>query len=92
MNFESAYNIYYELIKYANHHGYERCNLYGITGDFKESNPLYNLYAFKRKFSGNVEELIGEFDLVINKPLYLAYKVAFGLYHGAKTIKNKIKR
>lgn len=92
MNFESAYNIYFELIKYASHNGYERCNLYGITGDFSESNPLYNLYSFKRKFGGTVEELIGEFDLVINKPLYLVYKVAFSLYHGVKNIKNKITR
>ena len=92
MEYQSAYTVYYEMIKYTIEKGYDQYNFYGITGDFSEDNPLYGLYRFKKDFGGEVVELIGEFDLVISRPLYYLYKVAFGLYHGAKTIKNKIKR
>ena len=59
----------------------------GITGDFDEKNPLYGLYLFKRGFGGKVVELIGEFDLIINTPLYYLYKIAFACYHKIKQIK-----
>lgn len=89
MNFNSAYTLHYEMVKYALNNGYKRYNFYGITGDFNESNPLYGLYLFKRGFGGEVTELIGEFDLVLNKPYYLLYKTAFKTYKTLKNIKNK---
>lgn len=91
MQFQSAYTIHFEGIKYAVEHNYDRYNFYGITGDFNENNPLYGLYLFKKSFGGTVVELIGEFDLIINKPLYYLYKVAFKTYHNIKNLKQKIK-
>lgn len=89
MQFKSAYTIHYAGIKYAVENNYKRYNFYGITGDFSESNPLYGLYLFKKSFGGHVVELLGEYDLVINKFWYKTYKLAFGLYHKIKNIKNK---
>lgn len=89
MDFQSAYNLHFEMLKYAVENNYDRYNFYGITGDFREENPLYGLYSFKRDFGGEVVELIGEFDLIINKPLYYLYKVAYACYHTIKNIKNK---
>lgn len=89
MEFQSAYNLHFEMLKYAIEHNYDRYNFYGITGDFSEKNPLYGLYSFKRDFGGEVVELIGEFDLIINTPLYYLYKIAFACYHKIKQIKNK---
>ncbi len=91
MQFQSAYTVHFEGIKYAVEHNYDRYNFYGITGDFNENNPLYGLYLFKKSFGGTVVELIGEFDLIINKPLYYLYKVAFKTYHNIKNLKQKIK-
>ena len=88
--FQSAYSTHFAGIKYAVENNYEKYNFYGITGDFKEENPLYGLYLFKKSFGGKVVELIGEFDLIINKPLYYAYKLSFNFYHKAKNIKNKL--
>ncbi len=90
MQFQSAYSTHFAGIKYAVENNYEKYNFYGITGDFKEENPLYGLYLFKKSFGGKVVELIGEFDLIINKPLYYAYKLSFNFYHKAKNIKNKL--
>lgn len=92
MQFQSAYTLHFDGVKYACENGYKRYNFYGITGDFRESNPLYGLYLFKKSFGGNVVELVGEFDLVINKFWYRTYKMAFGAYHKAKNVSKKIKR
>ncbi len=89
MQFKSAYTVHYEGVKYAVENNYKRYNFYGITGDFRETNPLYGLYLFKKSFGGHVVELIGEYDLVVNKPLYHLYKIAYGLYHGVKKIGKK---
>ena len=87
--FLSFYTIHWELIKYAIKNGYKKYNFYGISGDFENKNDeLYGLYDFKRGFGGNVEEYIGEFDLIVNKPLYLLYQNGYKTY---KKIKNKNK-
>lgn len=88
MQFQSAYSVHYAGIKYAVENNYDRYNFYGITGDFREENPLYGLYLFKKSFGGTVVELIGEFDLIINKPLYYLYKAAYSMYHKLKNIRN----
>ena len=89
MQFKSAYTIHYAGVKYAQENNYNRYNFYGITGDFSKTNPLYGLYLFKKSFGGHVVELLGEYDLVISKFWYRTYKIAFGLYHKLKNIKNK---
>jgi len=50
--------------------GYKKINHGAITGDFSFDNPYYGLHQFKMGFDGEVEEFIGEFDLVINKSIY----------------------
>ncbi len=90
MQFQSAYTLHWEMIKYAANHGFDTYNFYGITGDFSESNPLYGLYLFKRGFGGQVTELIGEFDLIINKPFYYLYKLAFSSYKKIKNLRHRL--
>lgn len=92
MEFQSAYTVHFEGMKYALENGYDRYNFYGITGDFNENNPLFGLYSFKRDFGGEVVELLGEFDLIISKPLFLVYKVAYASYKAFKNIKNKLRK
>lgn len=92
MEFQSAYTVHFAGMKYAIENNFDRYNFYGITGNFNENNPLYGLYSFKRDFGGQVVELIGEFDLVINKPLYYLYKITYKVYRTFKNIKNHIKK
>lgn len=90
MQFQSAYTVHFAGIKYAVENHFDQYNFYGITGDFREENPLYGLYLFKKSFGGVVVELIGEYDLIINKPLYYLYKGTFKTYHALKNFKQKI--
>lgn len=89
MQFQSAYTIHFEGIKYAVENNYKKYNFYGITGDFRKENPLYGLYLFKKSFGGHVVELIGEFDYIISPLWYHSYNLAFKLYHTLKNIKKK---
>ena len=86
MQFQSAYTVHFAGVKMAVEENYKKYNFYGITGDFRKENPLYGLFLFKKSFGGHVAELIGEFDLVINKPLYMLYTYSFKAYKFLKKI------
>ena len=62
--------MYYKLIKDYKDEGFLYLDLYGITGDFNDSNPYKELNEFKLKFEPTVYEYIGEFDLIVNKTLH----------------------
>ena len=92
MKYNAQYLIQWEIIQYAVKHHYDRYNFYGIEGNFqKENNDTYGIYEFKKGFDGNVEEMIGEFDLVIQPFYYFLYKKGFGAYRGIKHLLLKLK-
>lgn len=88
--FKSAYSIHYAGIKYAVENKLNRYNFYGITGDFKESNPLYGLYLFKKSFGGHVVELMGEYDYIISPFWYNTYNILFKTYRFTKNTIKKV--
>jgi len=91
MKYNPQYLIQWYMIRYAVKNNISRYNFYGIDGNFdKDKNPMYGIYEFKRGFGGNVEELIGEFDLIVNKALYYIYKISFWSYKKLKQIKMKL--
>lgn len=88
MEFLSPYTTNWNMIKYAIENGYKKYNFYGISGDFKnKKDEMYGLYDFKRGFGGIVDEYIGEFDLIISKPMYHFYHFAFAVYGKLKSIR-----
>lgn len=89
MKYYSQYLLQWRMINYAYENNYQVYNFYGIDGDFNENSKNYGLFDFKKGFGSEVVELIGEFDLIINKPLYYLYKLAFFCYHKLKNILNR---
>lgn len=86
-SFTPKYALYERHIKDALTLKKEYSNFYGISGFFtKGNNPMYGVYEFKKGFSGEVIELIGEFDLPINDFKFKLYKFLFKVY---KKIKRK---
>lgn len=63
--FTPKYQMYEKHIQDAYEEGFKYCNFYGITGDFNPQNKYYGIYEFKKGFSGNVIEYIGEFELEV---------------------------
>lgn len=74
MNFNSQYLLQWEMIKYGIDHGFKKHNFYGIPANIQDHPKDYGIYAFKRGFNGQVEELIGEYELPIS-PKYLLFKI-----------------
>lgn len=90
MDFLSPYTTNWNMIQYAIDHGYQKYNFYGISGDFQnKKDEMYGLYEFKRGFGGVVDEYIGEFDLIISKPLYHFYNIAFAMYGKLKSLRRR---
>ncbi|MBS7021493.1 MAG: peptidoglycan bridge formation glycyltransferase FemA/FemB family protein, partial [Firmicutes bacterium] len=75
MKFNAQYAIQWDMICYANAHGFKKYNFYGISGNFDKKDPEYGVYEFKRGFSGYVEELIGEFEIPVKKQTYALFSI-----------------
>ncbi len=90
MRYNSQYLLQYEMLKYAIVEGYDKFNFYGIDGNFNENSVNYGLFDFKRGFNADVHELIGEFDLIVNKSLYKQYNLLFKGYKVMKAIQKKL--
>ncbi len=71
---QSSYMLKWEIIKKYLLEGYTKFNLGEITGDVTTTNnKYYGLYFSKMSFNGTVYEYPGEFDLIVNKPIYKLY-------------------
>lgn len=84
MMFNSQYLIQWKMIQYAVEHGYKKYNFYGISGNFDRNSETYGMYEFKTRFNGHVEELIGEFEMPVDK--------MYGLIKFLQKLKNGWKR
>lgn len=88
-NIMPNYLIQWEMIQDAYHSGCEIYDFRGISGDRSEDHHLYGLYRFKKGFTGEFVEYIGEFDYITNKPLYAVFNKGVP---AAKKLLKKIKR
>ncbi|RSX55078.1 FmhC protein [Bifidobacterium dolichotidis] len=58
-------------------HGIKRYNFYGISGYFNDSHAEgAGVLEFKQGFNGYVEELMGEFSIVLRKGVYRLERIA----------------
>ena len=92
MSYGAQYLMQYEMIKYAKENGYKKLNFYGIDGNFSKDSENYGLFDFKRGFNSDVVELIGEFDLIVDKFGYKLYNVMLKLYGKLRKIKTTMKK
>ena len=84
------YKTYEQHIKYYYEKKIKTYDQFGTIGDLRKENPLLGLHEFKKKFGGNYVEFTGEFDLVLNKPMYFVFTKLVPLYR--KLIKNIAKK
>ncbi len=85
-NLMPNYLLQWSMIQWAVELGCRIYDFRGVSGDLSEDNPLYGLYKFKKGFSGDFVEFIGEMDLVLNRPVY------FAVEHGTNVFKELRKR
>ena len=71
------YALQWEMIKWGLECGSKTYDFGGISGDCQNpENSHYGLWRFKHGFGGEMREFVGEFDYVINKPVYNLYNFA----------------
>ena len=78
------YLLQWEMIKWAIE---EKCRIYdfrGVSGDLSEDNPLYGLYRFKKGFSGEFTEFIGDIDLVYSPVMKFAIDKGERIYRNIR--------
>ena len=83
---DASYTLHYEMIKYAIDNGYKYYNLYEIGDINNSNNKLKNSFNYKKNFGGEVVELVGEYDLVIDPKYTNMARKYFPEYLGVKTI------
>lgn len=74
MKYNPSFSCYNWGIQYAVDHHIGRYNFYGVTGNFSKNNPEYGLFEMKQRFGACIEELIGEFELVVSPFWHKAFK------------------
>ena len=68
--FCGPYAMHWHMLKHCLDKGYERYNLYGISGEFSETAVDSGVYAFKKGFNGEVRELPGIFEIPVDPARY----------------------
>ncbi|WP_114571035.1 lipid II:glycine glycyltransferase FemX [Exiguobacterium flavidum] len=77
------------MMKYAKAHGALSYDFGGVSGSTDPEDHYAGLYAFKSGWGSEMIEKAGEFDYVLNRPLYLGMEVALPLL---KKIRKKLRR
>lgn len=86
MELNANYLLYYTIIKDAYDEGYKKIDFFGASGyaNPDKNNPIFGIHSFKKRFGGEYTEFIGEFDLIINKPIYYIFKTLIPIYRKIK--------
>lgn len=77
------YLLQWTMIEWAKENGCRIYDFRGVPGNLSPDNPLYGLYRFKKGFSGEYVEFIGEFDLPYSPFVYQAYQALEPVYSRA---------
>ena len=70
----SNYWLYFKIIEDAYHEGFKYIDFFGTIGKEDKSSNEYGIHLFKKRLGGNKLEFIGEFNLILNKLVYILYK------------------
>jgi len=57
------------MLEWATENGIDRYNTFGITGIFTDEASDAGVLHFKRQFKGDVEELVGTWDIPVRPKL-----------------------
>lgn len=69
-NFLPNHHMQFAMMKYAREHGATSYDFGGTDNNPKKGTEHYGLWAFKKVWGTYLSEKIGEFDYVLNQPLY----------------------
>jgi len=80
-NLQASHLLQWEMIRWAKGLGCRVYDFRGVSGDLRESNPLYGLYRFKEGFGAQLETYVGEFDRPIRRGGYILWQRGLALHN-----------
>ncbi|WP_214698245.1 lipid II:glycine glycyltransferase FemX [Exiguobacterium sp. s57] len=72
------------MMKAAKESGAERYDFGGVSGSTDPNDEYAGLYAFKSGWGSDMIEKVGEFDLVLNRPFYMALEKGLPILKGLR--------
>lgn len=88
LSFCAPYLLQKEMIRLAKNKNLKKYNFLGISGIFEQNHPRYGVISFKKSFNVDMIELMGEFDIIINRFGYILNK----LINFLKSLRNKMRK
>lgn len=89
-NLFANYLVYKTQIRDAFNKHLDIFDVFGTIGDPTSKSNLVGLHDFKKKWGGEYTEFIGEFDYILNRPMYFMFMKVIPLRH--KIIKKLLRR
>ncbi|MFB9860558.1 peptidoglycan bridge formation glycyltransferase FemA/FemB family protein [Salinicoccus siamensis] len=83
------HHMQYEMMKYARDVGALTYDFGGVSVDPPQDSGHFGLWQFKKVWGTEVSEKVGEFDYVINRPLYTLAEVGVPLFQKGKVKLNQ---
>ncbi len=66
----------WEAIKFGKKLGLKKFDMWGAMGPNPDTkDPWFGFHRFKEGYGGKLTEFVGSYDFIINKPMYLVYKL-----------------
>lgn len=90
-NVMAPYLIQWEMIRWAVETGCTVYDMMGVSGDMNPENPLYGLFRFKDGFTGQVDELAGEYDYIYKPFFNNMVNMGINVHGKLTTLKRKLK-
>jgi len=82
----------WEAIKFGKKLGLKKLDMWGSLGQNPDKNdPWYGFHRFKQGYGGELVELVGSYDLVVNPVIYQLYKIADKLRWVILRLKNIVR-
>lgn len=91
-DFLPNHNMQFEMMRYARDNGAKTYDFGGVSVDPPKESPHFGLWQFKKVWGTEVSEKIGEFDYMLNKPLYTVAEVGVPLFQKGKIKLNQLLR
>lgn len=89
-SFLPNHHMQFAMMQYAREHGAETYDFGGVSVSPGEDSPYYGLWRFKKVWGTVVSDKIGEFDYVLNRPVYTLLEKGVPLFQKAKVNLNKV--
>lgn len=91
-DFLPNHHMQFHMMQYARANGAKSYDFGGTSVSPPEDSEYFGLWQFKSQWGTEVSNKIGEFDYVLNRPLYHLLNTAVPLYQKSKMFLNKIRK